>query len=446
MKIAVIGSGIAGNSAAWALSKTHQVTIYEKRSRLGGHSATVDVPCADGTIPVDTGFIVYNEQNYPLLTKLFDHLDVKTQRSEMAFSVSLDEGRVEWCGTKLKGVFAQRSNIFSPSFLRMLRDIFRFNERARKDLQSGALCGLTLDDYLSKAGFSQRLKNDYLVPMTSAIWSTPTTKMLEFPAESLIRFMKNHSLIQKKRPKWRTVTGGSREYVKILMDDTDAEKRTTRAVQSLHRVPDGVMVTDERGHTERFDSVVLATHSDQSLELIKDRSEAESEILGAIRYTKNDVWLHRDESLMPKRRAAWAAWNYLGGRSVDDERDVSVTYWMNKLQNINPAHPLFVTLNPLREPSPELTIRRFQYAHPLFDKAAIDAQARLEEIQGQNRLWFCGAWCGYGFHEDGLKSGLDVARALGGIIPWETPSRTAGDHGSIGMVQEDLAPVLEAAE
>lgn len=423
MKIAVIGSGISGNSTAWALSKTHDVTVYERRDRLGGHSATVDVEYDDRTIPVDTGFIVYNENNYPNLIKLFDHLNVKTSSSDMEFAVSLDNGKMEWKGGKsLLGIFAQPSNLFSLGFIKMLRDIFNFNKRAKEDLENGALEGLTLDDYLNNSGFSGRLKNDYLVPMTSAIWSTPSTKMLEFPAESLIQFMKNHALIQSSRPKWRTVLGGSREYVEKLTQDTKAKFRKNSEVISIERVKNGVLITDINGNEEKYDQVVLAAHSDQALKIIKDASTEETEILSSVQYVQNDVWLHRDPSLMPKRKKAWAAWNYIGNKNVMDDRDVSVTYWMNKLQNIDENYPLFVTLNPIKRPTENLTIKRFQYGHPLFDTAAINAQSRLGEIQGKNRIWFCGAWTGFGFHEDGLKSGLQVARELGGIVPWEEPA------------------------
>jgi len=439
MKIAIIGSGISGNAAAWALANSHDVTIYEKRGRLGGHSATVDVPFNGGTVPVDTGFIVYNEQNYPLLTRLFDHLDVETAPSDMAFSVSLDNGKLEWCGTKLTGVFAQPKNLFSPGFLRMLRDIFRFNKRARKDLQSGALCGMTLDDYLDRSGFSQRLKNDYLVPMTSAIWSTPSSKMLEFPAESLIRFMKNHSLIQKDRPKWRTVAGGSREYVAKLSNATNALIRLNSEVVSVERTGGQVAVTDANGHSEMFDQVVMAAHSDQSLTMLANPTEAERQVLGGIQYTKNDVWLHRDPALMPKRRNAWAAWNYIGSKRAKDDRDVSVTYWMNRLQGIREDCPLFVTLNPLSEPDPELTIDRYTYAHPLFEAKAIAAQNRLTEIQGTDGIWYCGAWCGYGFHEDGLRSGLEVASAIGAVLPWDRPA-------TLGQQLPPEPAYVEAAE
>lgn len=441
MKIAVIGSGISGNSAAWALSKAHDVTVFEKRERLGGHSATVDVKFEDVTIPVDTGFIVYNENNYPNLIKLFDHLNVKTEPSDMEFSVSLDNGKLEWKGgKKLSGVFAQPTNIFSPGFLKMLRDIFKFNKRAGQDLQNGALCGLTFDDYLNKTGFSKRLKNDYLVPMTSAIWSTPSTKMLEFPAESLIQFMKNHSLIQKERPKWRTVSGGSREYVSKLTQDTDAIFKKNAEVISVERVDNGVLVKDINGHEELFDEVVMAAHSDQSLKMLKDASPDELNVLSSVQYVQNDVWLHRDTALMPKRKKAWAAWNYIGNKNVMDDRDVSVTYWMNKLQNIDESYPLFVTLNPINEPNPELTFERYQYAHPLFNSEAIEAQRNLKNIQGKNRIWFCGAWTGFGFHEDGLKSGLKVARQLGGVVPWEEP-----EYPNMAY-ENDNPSIMEAAE
>jgi len=390
---------------------------------LGGHSATVDVDYDGQSIAVDTGFIVYNEQNYPNLTQLFKHLNVTTSSSNMTFSVSLDNGTLEWCGSKLKGIFAQPGNLVSIGFLRMLREIFKFNTRAKHDLDTGALCGITLNEYLQRSEYSSRLKNDYLVPMTSAIWSTPSTKMLEFPAESLIRFMKNHSLIQSKRPNWRTVEGGSREYVKLLSANTDAKVRLNSEVVSLKRTSKGVEITTINGLNEVFDEVILASHSDQSLKMISDASPQEREILSSIEYIPNDVWLHRDPTLMPKRKNAWAAWNYLGAKNSEDNRDVSVTYFMNRLQNIDDSTPLFVTLNPLQKPSPELTFGRYQYSHPLFNSAAIAAQARLPEIQGANRLWYCGAWTGYGFHEDGLSSGLAVAKSLGGVIPWlHTPA------------------------
>jgi len=418
MKIAVIGSGISGNAAALSLSHDHQVTVYEKRERLGGHSATVEVEHNNRLIPVDTGFIVYNEANYPLMTAMFDYLQVKTKKSNMSFSVSLDKGSLEWCGTSLKGVFAQRRNIFSLPFLFMLREIFRFNKKAAEDFENGKLSDMSLETYLDYAGFSERFRNNYLIPMTSAIWSTPSRKMLDFPAESLLGFMKNHSLIQKQRPQWRTVDGGSREYVKLLRANTDAEYRLGAEVLSIVRTNGGVLVEDSRGDKIIYDEVVLACHSDQAFSMIKDKTLEEASILGDVEYTPNDVWLHSDPKLMPRKRDAWAAWSYMGTRSSCDERDVAVTYWMNSLQGIPDEHPMFVTLNPFEEPDPSLVHGRYQYSHPLFDKKAIAAQNRLPQIQGKNNLWFCGAWCGYGFHEDGLKSGLEVAEQLGSTIPW----------------------------
>jgi len=440
MKIAVIGAGISGNAAAWALGHVHDVTVFEKRARLGGHSATVDVDYDGISIPVDTGFIVYNELNYPNMTALFDHLEVETQASNMSFAVSMDNGRLEWSGVKWNGIFAQRSNLFSPGFLSMLRDILRFNKRAKQDLASGALCGLTINDYLDQRGFSQRLKNDYLIPMTSAIWSTPSRKMLEFPAESMIQFMKNHALIQQERPRWRTVAGGSREYVSKLTKATRAVFRTDSAVARVKRHGNSVEIVCENGHVEEFDQVLFACHSDHALAMIDEPHEREKEILSDVRYTPNDVWLHRDPALMPRRRQAWAAWNYIGSRDEREETEVSVTYWMNRLQNIDENYPLFVTLNPLSEPDPTLTFGRYRYSHPMFDQKAIAAQKSLGEIQGEDRLWFCGAWTGYGFHEDGLASGLKIAEALGGIVPWHQPD------ASVPSIEMASAAVNEAAE
>ena len=422
MRIAIVGAGISGNSAAWALSRKHDVTVYEKRDYVGGHSATKRVN-AKGGIPVDTGFIVYNEQNYPLLVRLFEHLGVATQQTEMAFSVSLDKGKLEWCGTGLKGVFAQRRNMFSPGFLFMLNDIFRFNRRAHKDLKSGALCGLSLQEYLDLRGFSQRLKDDYLVPMTSAIWSTPSQKMLDFPAESLIQFMKNHALMQAKRPQWRTVVGGSQTYVSLLQQDTPATFRKNCAVAKVARTKNGILVTDTQGNSERYDHVIMACHTDQALRLLETPSPLETKILSSIAYVSNDVWLHQDASLMPKRRDAWAAWNYLGDTEKTGKRSVSVTYWMNKLQHVDDDVPLFVTLNPLAEPDADKTIGRYTYDHPLFDKKAVAAQSEVEHLQGKQNTWYCGAWTGYGFHEDGLRSGLAIAAAFDCPPPWETQTK-----------------------
>lgn len=418
MKIAVIGSGIAGNSAAWALHPKHEVTLYERRGRPGGHSATVDVDYDGETISVDTGFIVYNGLNYPNLTALFDHLGVKTETSNMSFSFSR-RGGSEWSGSIPRGIFAQKRNLFSPSFLWMLKEIYRFNRQCLDDLATNKLVGLSLGSYLEKRKFSQRFRNEYLVPMGSAIWSTPAAEMLAFPVESFANFFNNHRLLHFERPNWRTVTGGSRNYVEKLLAPLQANIRLNCEVVSVVREADGVVVSDNQGTVETYDQVVMAGHSDQIVKCLSDPSLHEKSILSRVRFKPNKVFLHRDPTLMPRSTDAWAAWNYLSDGEPEDP-DVSVTYWMNKLQGINSDKPLFVSLNPVRLPAEELVFETFEYDHPQYDNSTLSAQKELDSIQGINRTWFCGAWTGYGFHEDGLSSGLRIAEKLGGVIPWRT--------------------------
>jgi len=424
MKIAVVGSGITGNAAALALSQaTHrnEVVIYEREARAGGHSATVDIDYDGAKIAVDTGFIVYNEKNYPNLTQMFDYLGVETQLSDMSFSVSADRGRFEWCGRDggavLNGLFAQRRNVASPSFLGFLLEIRRFQNQAIADARSRNVGDGSLAEYLARHKFSARLRDDYLVPMGAAIWSTSPREMLAFPATSFIEFFDNHCLLQWDRPRWRTVTGGSRSYVLKLAEIFGDRLRLARGAASITRDEDGATIVDETGHVERFDQIVLAAHAPDSLALLADANADERAILGACRYAPNDVWLHRDTALMPKRKAAWASWNFLR-EGIADDRACAVSYWMNKLQSIDEKKPLFVTLNPPFEPKPELTFARFSYDHPQFDRAALDARKRLHTIQGVRRTWFAGAWTGHGFHEDGLSSGLSVAAQLGCPAPW----------------------------
>ncbi len=429
MRIAVIGSGIAGNAAAWALtvSSGHDVTLYEKDGRLGGHSATVDIDYDGTTLAVDTGFIVYNELNYPNLTRLFAHLGVETEASEMSFSVSAKGGAFEWSGQTaqgkvIDGLFARRRNLVSPSYLRMLTEILRFNRTVARHLHTGALEGLTLGQYLKKENYSARFRDDYLAPMGGAIWSTSAARMLDFPASSFVTFFENHRLIHWKRPVWRTVLGGSRRYVEKLSAAFAHRARMGHGVTSIRRDPFGVDVTDASGETLRYDQVVVAAHSDQALAILSDASDDERSILGAIGYRPNDVWLHRDTSFMPRRKAAWSAWNVM--RSENETADVCVTYWMNVLQpQLGKDRPVFVTLNPPREPQADLVFGRYSYDHPQYDNAALAAQKRLDAIQGGNRTWFCGAWTGYGFHEDGLSSGLAVAERLGATVPWRMDPR-----------------------
>ncbi|WP_106752357.1 NAD(P)/FAD-dependent oxidoreductase [Pannonibacter carbonis] len=441
MRIAIIGSGIAGNSAAYALCDQYEVVLYEKRLRPGGHSATVDIDYDGVEMAVDTGFIVYNELNYPNLTALFAHLGVKTEASDMSFALSVDGGAREWAGTNLDTVFAQRSNLVSPRFLWMLREILRFNRISPKDRAAGVVTGLSLGDYMALRKFSRAFIDDYLVPMGAAIWSTPPSQMLAFPAESFISFFENHRLINFNRPIWRTVSGGSRNYVQRLIDPLKGNVRLGTPVAGVRREGGKVHVRDVSGHTDVFDQVILASHTDQTLAMLEDPSEDERRILGAIRYRPNAVYLHRDLALMPKRKRVWSSWNYMARTDAEANTDVSVSYWMNLLQNLDRNRPLFVSLNPPEAPREDLTFARFTYDHPQFDAAALAAQTELPQIQGVNQLWFCGAWGGHGFHEDGLVSGLKVAQALGAVLPWDTVT------GTLDPMRDGApASVAEAAE
>ncbi|MBR0789491.1 FAD-dependent oxidoreductase [Bradyrhizobium manausense] len=433
MRIAVIGTGIAGNAAAWTLSQRYPVTVYERELRPGGHSHTVTIDYQGTPVAVDIGFIVYNELNYPDLTAMFAHLGIETVASCMSFAVSADTGRFEWRGggndwwATGTGLFAQPSNLLSPSYLRMLTDIPKFGRQCVDDLRNGRLSGLTLGDYFRLRQFSKRLLTDYLAPMGAAIWSAPASEMLDFPAENFVAFFDNHRLLHYDRPVWRTVKGGSRRYVEKLQAALRDRIRLGCAVTSVERTTHGVVVHDSHGQHEMFDHVVIAAHSNQALAMLSDVDQRERDILGAIGYSKNKVYLHRDVRLMPKRRQAWASWNFLRWqRQGDAVNDVAVTYWMNRLQGIDAGKPLFVSLNPPFEPAPELTFGQYLCEHPQYDAAAFAAQKRLGEIQGQRHTWFCGAWTGYGFHEDGLRSGLGVAEALGATAPWrEAPIEMA---------------------
>lgn len=426
LRIAVVGSGISGTSAAWALSKTHDVTLFEAGKRAGGHTSTVDIDYDGTAMAVDTGFIVYNELNYPNLTALFAHLGVETHGSDMSFALSLDYGKLEWNGSDYSGLFARKRNALSPSFLWMLREILRFNKQCVADRDSGSLAGLSIGDYLVRERFSPGFRDNYLVPMAAAIWSTPSARMLDFPAETFITFFDNHRLIHDERPQWRTVTGGSRNYLHRLLDEIGRHRvRLGTPVVEITRQDEGVQVGFGDGHLAAFDCVVLACHSDQALAILGDATEEESGVLSAIRFAPNRVVLHRDPALMPRRRHVWASWNYMRSSGGDGTDAVAVSYWMNRLQGIDRNYPLFVTLNPHIEPKPSEVFGEWTFAHPLFDAAAMQAQRRLQHIQGAAKIWYAGAWTGYGFHEDGLKSGLAAARALGGIIPWENQSQQA---------------------
>jgi uncharacterized protein len=432
MRVAVIGTGIAGNAAAHALALAPHVTrldVFEAQDRIGGHSATVDIDYNGRQIAVDTGFIVYNTLNYPLLTELFNHLDVATQASDMSFSVSIGNGDFEWIGRThdvFSGLFAQKRNIVNPRYLGMLLEILRFQKAAKNDLNEGRLHGLTLGEYVTRGKYSNYFRDRYIVPMGAAIWSTPAEHMLDFPAENFVSFFENHKLLHWDRPVWRTVTGGSRAYVAKLIAPFQDRIRIGDPVVSVTRDAFAATVRTQSGHTERYDQVIMASHSDESLAMLKDASPEENAVLSSVEYRANKVYLHRDPALMPRRKEAWAAWNFL--RDSDTSRgDVCISYSMQHLQGIDPACPLFVTLNPPRPPRPDLVFRTFEYAHPQFTREAFAGQALLQRVNGANRVWLAGAWTGYGFHEDGLRSGLLAAEGLGAFMPWRLPVDSAAE-------------------
>jgi predicted NAD/FAD-binding protein len=418
LRVAVVGAGIAGLSAAWLLSRRHEVVLFEAEPRLGGHANTAEAPGLNGPVPVDTGFIVYNEPNYPNFTALLAHLGVATLPADMALSVSLDDGAFEYSSFGALGLFAQKRNIFSARFWAMLRDVSRFYRHGPKDL-AGLEAPLTsLDDYLQQKGYCQAFRDDHLLPQAAAIWSTPLSAIREYPAAALIRFFQNHGMMQVfGRGLWRTVEGGSRAYVERLAAAFGGETRTGRRVTGVRRTGAGAEVRDAGGGVERFDQVVIATHADAALAMLEDPSPQEQRLLGAFHYSRNLAVLHTDPALMPRRKRAWTSWNHIGRRDAPEAG--CVTYWMNRLQSLKDAPNLFVTLNPTRPIAPEALIRSEVYDHPLFDARAIAAQREIWSLQGRRSTWFCGSYFGHGFHEDALQAGLAVAEQLGGVRrPW----------------------------
>lgn len=410
-RIAVIGGGISGLGAAHFLSKSNNVVLFEEESRWGGHARTVTAG-KFGDQPVDTGFIVFNYTNYPHLTRLFDELDVPIAKSDMSFAASIDGGRIEYGLRTIRTLFAQKRNLARPAFLRMVRDIVTFNNRA---LEVADDPDITIGQFLRRLGTGDWFRDYYILPLSGAIWSTPSQKILDFPAQAMVKFFQNHALLSATgQHQWYTVDGGSVEYVSRLsasLNRAGVEMRNPARVTGVQRVPGGVLVRAEGADWEAFDDVVFATHSDDTLSLLADSSEAERVALGAVKYQPNEAVLHADESLMPRRKACWSSWNYCEAKGDKPDR-IDLTYWMNCLQPIPKDDPLFVTLNSNRPIREDLIYDTVTFRHPVYDLAAQKAREALRSMQGMRNTWFCGAWMKNGFHEDGLASAFDVAEAM----------------------------------
>ena len=427
-RYAVIGAGISGLSAAWLLSDSHDVVLYERENSLGGHANTVSVPGPSGNIDVDTGFIVFNDWTYPNFKALLQHLGVATHASDMSFAVSADDGKFEYSGGTLAGVFSQPANIVKPRFWRMLMDLHRFYSTAPALLAEGTLDNMTLGSLLDRGGYSPGFQRDHLLPMAAAIWSGTVEGMRDYPAAAFVRFFVNHGLFKYVgRPAWHTVTGGSRSYVERIAAGIPAR---TGGVRAIRRSANGVTVIDNKGDEDRFDAVIMAAHADETLKMLDDADDMERNLLSPFKYQRNLAVLHSDTDLMPIRRRTWSSWNYIARpNEAGDAHTVCVTYWMNNLQNLGNAGNLFVTLNPVVPPASEKILRTFHYDHPLFDNCTDDAQQQLWRLQGHRRTWYCGSYFGAGFHEDGLQSGLWAAENAGAVRrPWTVDDESGRIH------------------
>ncbi len=415
LHIAVIGGGVAGLTTALLLQERHAVTLYEKNDYIGGHTNTIAIPDgADAGTPVDTGFIVLNNKTYPLFNKLLRRLECPVRDSDMSFGYYDETSGLQYAGTDLAGLFAQPQNVLKPSYWRFLLEIARFCKTARADLAAGRLTGMTVGDYLDQHGYSAFTRNAYILPMAGAIWSSSLKDIEGFPAEMMIRFWENHGLLSlEDRPQWMTVVGGSRSYVTRAIARLRGSVRVRAAVRSIRRAADGVRVEADGNAPAKFDAVVIAAHADEARAMLADPTDDERRLLGAWRYLPNLTHLHTDESLMPPNRRAWASWNYRRSPAVDAASPVSVTYHMNRLQGLKTERQYFVSLNAPRPPRAETIIREIHYTHPLYTFEAMQSQSELPKLNGVNRTFFCGSYFGYGFHEDAVRSGVQVARAFG---------------------------------
>ncbi len=418
MKIAIIGSGISGLSSALLLSQKHNITLFEIDKRFGGHANTVDITHKQNLISVDTGFIVYNKLNYPNLIGFFDFLKIETINSDMSFAVSARDGQLEYSGS-ITGIFAQKRNLLNIKFYKMLKDIivfFMFGYKYAFQVKENE----SLGEYVKRCKFSEEFVNDHLIPMSSAIWSCPEKEILNFPAKTLLTFFKNHQLINFIfRPKWRTVKGGSRQYVNKVVEKIKKNKKNkfvlNSKIKSIFSKNNKIEINLEK-KTEIFDKVIMATHPDQTIRLIKNLDEQSTDILSKFKYQKNTVYLHSDKNLMPKNKKTWSSWNYISSKK---EEKSSVTYWMNLLQKINNSLDIFVSLNPYIIPSKSLTYKKIIYEHPIFNSKTNEAQSKMIEIQGKNNIFYAGAWLKYGFHEDGIASAVNISKTLNVVVPWE---------------------------
>ncbi|OQA24324.1 MAG: 2-enoate reductase FldZ [Verrucomicrobia bacterium ADurb.Bin345] len=414
LRIAVVGTGIAGLSAAHILNRGHDVTLFEKNDYAGGHTHTIVLPDGpDRDTPVDTGFIVMNHRNYPLLTRLFEQLGVTLRDSDMSFGYHDERSGLQYCGTDLNTMFAQRLNLLRPSFLRMIRQILRFYGRALGDFEAGRLAGLTLGDYLRAGGYGEMFVDHHILPMGSAIWSTPCAEMLRFPAASFVQFFRNHGLLSvSERPQWRTVAGGSHSYVKKIVAMLRNPVRLNAAVRSVRRQNGRVHVAWAGGE-EVFDRVVIAAHADEALAMLADPTDEERRLLGPWRYTDNKTVLHSDARVMPPNRRAWASWNSTREEAGDASQPLSLTYDMNRLQGLVTQERYFVTLNRIGPIAQDRVIAPLHYTHPAYTFESMNTQPQLPKLNGANGTYFCGSYFRYGFHEDGIRSGVEVARAFG---------------------------------